>query len=90
MNRRRFLAFSAASAIAAPGAFAQTWPGALMRIIVAYPPGGPSDAVARVLAEKLSAQLGTQVIIENRAGAGGSVGIDAMVKSANFLHTAGV
>ena len=82
MNRRRFLAFSAASAIAAPGAFAQTWPGALMRIIVAYPPGGPSDAVARVLAEKLSAQLGTQVIIENRAGAGGSVGIDAMVKSA--------
>ena len=82
MKRRRFLAFSAASAIAAPGAFAQTWPGALMRIIVAYPPGGPSDAVARVLAEKLSAQLGTQVIIENRAGAGGSVGIDAMVKSA--------
>jgi tripartite-type tricarboxylate transporter receptor subunit TctC len=82
VNRRRFLAFSAASAIAAPGAFAQTWPGALMRIIVAYPPGGPSDAVARVLAEKLSAQLGTQVIIENRAGAGGSVGIDAMVKSA--------
>jgi tripartite-type tricarboxylate transporter receptor subunit TctC len=82
VNRRRFLAFSAASAIAAQGAFAQTWPGALMRIIVAYPPGGPSDAVARALAERLGAQLGTQVIIENRAGAGGSVGIDAMSKSA--------
>lgn len=82
MNRRRFLAFSAASAIVVRSALAQTWPGPLMRIIVAYPPGGPSDAVARALAEKLGAQLGTQVIIENRAGAGGSVGIDAMAKSA--------
>jgi tripartite-type tricarboxylate transporter receptor subunit TctC len=81
INRRRFLALFAASAIAVRGAYAQTWPGALMRIIVAYPPGGPSDAVARALAEKLSAQLGTQVIIENRAGAGGSVGIDATAKS---------
>jgi tripartite-type tricarboxylate transporter receptor subunit TctC len=82
MGRRRFLAFAAASAFAAPAALAQTPPGALMRIIVAYPTGGPSDAVARALAEKLSAQLGTQVIIENRAGAGGSVGMDAMAKSA--------
>ncbi len=82
MNRRRFLAFAAASAFAVQGAYAQTAPGALMRIIVAYPTGGPSDAVARALAEKLGAQLGTQVIIENRAGAGGSVGIDAMAKSA--------
>jgi tripartite-type tricarboxylate transporter receptor subunit TctC len=81
MNRRRFLGFSAAGAIAVRSAFAQT-PGALTRIIVAYPPGGPSDAVARALAEKLSAQLGTKVIIENRAGAGGSVGIDAMTKAA--------
>ena len=82
MNRRYFLALACASAFAVASAFAQTPPGALMRIIVAYPTGGPSDAVARALAEKLSAQLGTQVIIENRAGAGGSVGIDAMAKSA--------
>jgi tripartite-type tricarboxylate transporter receptor subunit TctC len=84
MNRRGFLAFSAAAtcAVAARGAFAQTQPGPLTRIIVAYPTGGPSDAVARALADKLGAQLGTQVIIENRAGAGGSVGIDAMAKAA--------
>jgi len=81
MNRRRFLAVSVASAFAG-SALAQTAPAGLMRIIVAYPTGGPSDAVARALAEKLSAQLATQVIIENRAGAGGSVGIDAMAKSA--------
>ena len=82
MNRRHFLALACAGVLAAGSAFAQTPPGALMRIIVAYPTGGPSDAVARALAEKLGAELRTQVIIENRAGAGGSVGIDAMAKSA--------
>ena len=81
IGRRRFLALAAAGVFAASAAFAQSPAGALMRIIVAYPTGGPSDAVARALAEKLGAQLGTQVIIENRAGAGGSVGIDAMAKS---------
>jgi tripartite-type tricarboxylate transporter receptor subunit TctC len=81
-HRRGFFALLAAGLMTAASASAQTWPGALMRIIVAYPPGGPSDSVARALAEKLGAQLGTQVIIENRAGAGGSVGIDAMAKSA--------
>jgi tripartite-type tricarboxylate transporter receptor subunit TctC len=82
MKRRRFLALCAAGAMAAAEAYAQSGPAGLIRIIVAYPPGGPSDAVARALAEKLGAQLGMQVIIENRAGAGGSVGIDAMAKSA--------
>ena len=70
-----------ASLLPAPSYAQAGYPGKLIRIIVAYPPGGASDAVARALAEKLSGQLSQQVIIENRAGAGGSVGIDAMAKS---------
>ncbi len=76
---RKLIALAAA-ALVSFGVQAQT--AGLTRIIVAYPPGGPSDAVARSLADKLGAQMGTQVIVENRAGAGGSVGIDVMSKSA--------
>lgn len=53
-----------------------------LRIVVAYPPGGISDNVARALAEKLAAQLGMSVVVENRAGAGGSIGMDAVAKAA--------
>ena len=52
-----------------------------VRLIVAYPAGGVSDAVARTLADKLSAQLGNTVIIENKAGASGSIGVDAVAKA---------
>ena len=50
-------------------------------MIVVYPPGGTSDGVARPLADKLSVQLGQQVIVENKGGAGGAIGMDAMAKS---------
>jgi len=56
---------------------------------VAYPTGGLSDGVARALAEKLSAQLGTPVLVENRAGAGGGVGMEAVAKSAPDGYTIG-
>ncbi|MDB5849119.1 MAG: transporter substrate-binding protein [Rhodoferax sp.] len=49
--------------------------------MVAYPPGGVSDAIARAIAEKLALQLGVPVLVDNRAGAGGSVAIDALAKS---------
>ena len=52
-----------------------------IRIVVAYPAGGVSDVVARALGEKLAAQLGTSVIIENKAGASGSIGMDAVAKA---------
>jgi tripartite-type tricarboxylate transporter receptor subunit TctC len=61
---------------------AQTFPSKPVRIIVVYPPGGTSDAVTRLIAEKLSASLGQQVLVENRGGAGGAIGMDAMAKSA--------
>lgn len=60
---------------------AQAYPVKPIRLIVVYPPGGTSDGVARPLAEKLSAQLGQQVIVENKGGAGGAIGMDAMAKS---------
>jgi len=68
---------------------APAWPARPLRIVVAYPPGGVSDAVARALADKLSVQLGTPVVVENRAGAGGSIGMDAVAKAAPDGYTLG-
>ena len=65
------------------------WPSRPLRIIVAYPTGGLSDGVARALGEKLAVQLNTPVVIENRAGAGGSVGMEAIAKAAPDGYTIG-
>lgn len=82
MNRRALaLLFAAFAACSALPAAAQVFPSRVIRLIVVYPPGGTSDAVARPLADKLSAQLGQQVIVENKGGAGGAIGMDAMAKS---------
>ena len=75
-----FLAGAALCATAA-GAQAQTIPKTI-RIIVAYPAGGVSDVVARALGDKLATQLGTTVVVENRAGASGAIGMDAVAKAA--------
>jgi tripartite-type tricarboxylate transporter receptor subunit TctC len=66
---------------------AQGFPSKPVRIIVVYPPGGTSDAVTRLIAEKLAPTLGQQVLVENRGGAGGAIGMDAMAKSAPDGHT---
>lgn len=80
MHRRTLLVHTAAAAmaVAAPLALAQNAP---IRLIVPYPPGGPLDVTARVLAERVRDTLGT-VIIENKAGAGGNIGADAVAKAA--------
>ncbi|WP_100409836.1 tripartite tricarboxylate transporter substrate binding protein [Acidovorax sp. 69] len=71
-------------------AMAQAWPAAKpVRIIVAYPAGGVSDNVARALADKLAVQWGTPVVIENKAGASGSLGVDAVAKAAPDGYTLG-
>jgi tripartite-type tricarboxylate transporter receptor subunit TctC len=76
--------------LAAPVA-AQEWPQRAVRFIVPYPPGGGTDIIARILQERLSHALGQPIILENRGGAGGVVGTDAVAKSApdgyTFLFT---
>ncbi|WP_298925020.1 tripartite tricarboxylate transporter substrate binding protein [uncultured Ramlibacter sp.] len=74
---------------AATLAGAQAWPSKPIRIVVAYPPGGVSDAVARALADKLAPALGLPVVIDNKAGASGSIGVDAVAKAAPDGHTLG-
>lgn len=63
-------------------AAAPPWPQRPVRLIVVYPPGGVSDGMARALAEPLAQALGVPVLVENRAGAGGSVGMDALARAA--------
>lgn len=63
------------------------WPSQPLRIVVVYPPGGLSDGVARSLAEQLAVQLGVPVRVENRGGGGGSVGLQALARSAADGHT---
>ena len=63
-------------------AYGQAYPGKVVRIIVPYPPGGTVDVVARVIAARLSENLGQQFIVDNRAGASGTIGSTAVAKSA--------
>ncbi|UDM50261.1 tripartite tricarboxylate transporter substrate binding protein [Cupriavidus sp. MP-37] len=81
--------FSAAALAPAAAAAADAYPSRPIRLIVAYPTGGISDTVARALGERLSAQMGTSVVVENKAGAGGSIGIDAVAKAAPDGYTLG-
>ena len=66
---------------------AQAWPSKPIKLVVSYPPGGTVDAVARVIAPKLSLRLGQPVIVDNRAGAGGAIGGDLVAKSAADGYT---
>jgi tripartite-type tricarboxylate transporter receptor subunit TctC len=62
-------------------AFAQAYPDKPVKLIVPYPPGGATDVIGRVLAQKLGAALGQQFVVDNRAGAGGSLGAGVVAKS---------
>jgi len=77
--------------LAAMAAGAQDWPAKPVRFVVPYPPGGGTDVIARIVQSRLADQLGQQIVIENRGGAGGALGTEAVAKSApdgyTFLFT---
>ncbi|MBS0452203.1 MAG: tripartite tricarboxylate transporter substrate binding protein [Proteobacteria bacterium] len=91
LQRRRLLAAGLALPWLAAGGqavrAAPAWPARPIRLIVVYPAGGVSDLMARALAEPLSAALGVPVVVEHRPGAGGSVGLDMLARSAPDGHT---
>ncbi len=66
---------------------AQSWPVKPVRMILAFPPGGPTDIVSRVLAQKLSEQLGQQVLVDNKPGAGGNIGAELAARAPNDGYT---
>ncbi|MDO9707060.1 Bug family tripartite tricarboxylate transporter substrate binding protein [Paracraurococcus lichenis] len=86
MRRRALLA----AALATPALAEEPWPARPIRLVVPFPPGGSSDFVARVAAERMARGLGQPVVIENRAGAGGNLGTEAVARAAPDGHTLGL
>src|SRR5262245_46824395 len=85
ISRRRFLGVAAAGVGLVPWvsqfAMAQAYPARTVRIIAPHAPGGPVDLVARLMGQRLSERLGQPFVIENRPGAGGTIGGDVLVRS---------
>lgn len=87
MNRRHWLLGSASLALAPLAAAQGAFPSKPVRIVVPFPPGGATDITARALAEKLQARWGQTVTVENRAGAGGSLGSEQVARATADGHT---
>ncbi len=81
MNPLRLVAVTFALFFAAPGAWAQTYPTKPIRLISPYPPGGGTDASARIIAQALGDQMGQQVIVDTRGGASGRIGTELAAKA---------
>lgn len=84
------LLLAAALGLAGLPAAADDYPSKPIRLIVPFPPGGGTDVVARVVANGISGPLGQPVVVENRGGAGGTVGTDAVAKAAADGYTIGI
>jgi tripartite-type tricarboxylate transporter receptor subunit TctC len=78
---------AALALIAASAAAAQDFPTRPIRMVIAFPPGGPTDFVGRLIADKMKDVLGQSVIIENKAGANGAIGADYVAKAEPDGHT---
>ncbi|MBU8538178.1 Bug family tripartite tricarboxylate transporter substrate binding protein [Falsiroseomonas tokyonensis] len=87
MLRRRHLPAIAAGLLAAPALAQAPWPARPIRLVVPYPPGGASDIAGRLQAQALAEGLGVQVVVDNRAGAGGTIGTAHVAQSAPDGYT---
>src|SRR5512137_2904736 len=90
--RRRLIgaalvAIACAFAACATPAFAQAWPSKPITIVAPFPPGGPIDVLARLVGEKFRERTGQAVVVENRPGGAGNIGIAAVAKSAPDGYT---
>jgi tripartite-type tricarboxylate transporter receptor subunit TctC len=91
IDRRAVLTtVSMALAACSTGAWAQGYPNKPVRLVVPFAPGGTTDIVARVVAEKIAGPLGQTMIVENKAGAGGVIGADLIAKSAPDGYSLGM
>jgi tripartite-type tricarboxylate transporter receptor subunit TctC len=93
LDRRGILAALGTLALGAVpdgSALGQAWPARPIRLIVPFPPGGGTDVISRQLAERIGANTGWTIVVENRAGAGGNIGLDAVAKATPDGYTIGM
>ena len=93
MNKFRIAAWFCALAVGIGGSLAQAqgdYPNKPLRIVVTFPPGGSTDVVARLLATRLTEKMGQQVLVENRPGAGGNIGLALVAKAPADGYTLGI
>ncbi len=89
LSRRALLGAGLAAPFAAPVLAQAPWPNRPVRVIVPWPPGGSTDVLARIISEQLSQKISQTFVVENRPGAGGNIGADAIAKSAPDGYTMG-